>query len=112
MEAKYQLIMVICNNGFAGEIVDTVRKEGATGATILHARGSATDELTKFFGITIHPEKEIILMVTSNEMKLDLLKAIAFNHGVTSKARGICFSLPVEDGIGFNFDKKESEEKI
>ncbi|MDL2292577.1 hypothetical protein LJC17_03195 [Acholeplasma sp. OttesenSCG-928-E16] len=103
MESKYQLIMVICNNGFASDIVDTVRKEGATGATILHARGSASDEMQTFLGITIHPEKEIVLMVTSNELKAPLMKAIAANHGITTEARAICFSLPVDDGIGFNF---------
>lgn len=103
MIAKYKLIMVICNDGYASEIVDTVRKEGAAGATILHARGSASEEIKTFFNIKIHPEKEIILIVTTPEKNDDLLKAIATNHGVTNKARAICFSLPVEDGIGFSF---------
>ena len=100
---KYQLILAICNNGFAGDIVDTVRGVGARGATILHARGSASEEMKTFFNIKIHPEKEIILIVSSNEKKDELLKAIANNHGLGTDAGSVCLSLPVEDGLGFSF---------
>lgn len=103
MEAKYKLIMAICNEGFAGEVVSTVRNAGATGATILHARGSAPDEMKTFFNIKIHPEKEVILIVVSPKKHEPILKAIASHHGVATDARAICFSLPIEDGIGFNF---------
>ncbi len=103
METKYKLIMAICNDGYAGEIVETVRKAGATGATILHARGSASEEVRTFLNIKIHPEKEIILIVVSPKKHDPILKAIATTHGVTTDARAICFSLPIEDGIGFNF---------
>lgn len=103
METKYKLIMAICNDGYAGEIIDTVRNAGATGATILHARGSASEEVKTFLNIKIHPEKEIILIVVSPKKHEPILKAIANNHGITTEARAICFSLPIEDGIGFNF---------
>ena len=103
MKYKYQLIMAICNNGHSGDVVDTVRNLGARGATILHARGSASEEMKTFLNIKIHPEKEIIMIVSSNEKKDELLKAIANNHGLGTDAGSVCFSLPVEDGIGFNF---------
>ena len=103
MTYKYQLIMAICNNGHAGDLVDTVRSLGARGATILHARGSASEEMKTFLNIKIHPEKEILLIVSSNEKKDELLKAITSNHGLGTEAGAVCFSLPVEDGIGFNF---------
>ena len=100
---KVELILTICNRGFADAIMETAKQNGARGGTILHARGSAMGEVSKFFGITILPEKDILMIVTKAETKVDIMKGIVEAHGVKTPAHGLCLSIPVEDAIGFNF---------
>ncbi|MGD9605634.1 MAG: P-II family nitrogen regulator [Bacilli bacterium] len=100
---NFELILTICNHGFAEAVMETAKQNGARGGTILHARGSAMGEVSKFFGISIHPEKDILMIVTQTTTKAAIMKGIVEAHGVKTPAHGICFSVPVEDAIGFNF---------
>jgi hypothetical protein len=60
---NYEVIFVIVNSGFAEEAMDLARGEGVRGGTILGARGVAREAEAAFFGITLHAEKEILMMV-------------------------------------------------
>lgn len=103
-EKKMEAILYVCNHGFAYEAMTEARKAGARGGTIIHGRSSISTEKEKFFGITIHPEKDILIIVCLEEQKQDLMKAITTYYGVTSEAKGLCFSFPVSDAIGFSFE--------
>lgn len=100
---QYELIIIISNQGYAEEIMETAKDNGAKGGTVLHGRSATHKEAVKFFGITIHPEKELLLIVTKTEVKTQIMKAISDKHGVTTEARALCFSVPVSDVVGFNF---------
>ncbi len=56
------LIVSIVNKGFADEIMDTLRKEGATGGTIINGSGTGKEEDVKFFGVQLVPEKNFFLL--------------------------------------------------
>ena len=49
------------------------KKVGASGGTVLNARGTANKEAESFFGITIQPEKEIVMIVVPAPLKEQLL---------------------------------------
>ncbi len=102
-KTEHELIVVISNKGYIGEIMESAKKAGAKGGTIIHGKGTATEETVKFLGLTIHPEKEILLIVVQVKDKNNILREISVNHGVGSKARAVSFSLPVIDIVGFNF---------
>ena len=53
-----------------------------------------------FFGISLQVEKEIVMMVVPKTIKDDILNAIYKEMGMSKKARGIAFSLPVTDTAG------------
>lgn len=101
------VILFVCNHGFAYEAMAEARKAGARGGTIIHGRSSISQEKQKFFGITIHPEKDILMIVCLEEQKQTLMKAITSKYGVSTDARGLCFAMKVEDSIGFSFDPLE-----
>jgi len=103
MTSKYELIMIICNHGYSEEIMESAKLAGARGGTIMHGRSTATHEEKKFFGITIHPEKDILLIVTTDIKKSDIMKSVVTNHGVETDAHSLCFSVPVDEVFGFNF---------
>ncbi|MDD3127091.1 MAG: hypothetical protein WC479_01320 [Candidatus Izemoplasmatales bacterium] len=104
MEINKEVIFFICNHGFAYEAMAEARKAGARGGTIIHGRSSVSTEKAKFFGITIHPEKDILMIVCLEEQRLGLMKAMTTKYGVTTEARGLCFSMKVEETLGFSFE--------
>lgn len=66
--SMYKKLTVIVNRGMAEDVMDIARNSGVKGGTILHGRGSGSDETVKLFGMEIEPEKELILIVTSSEI--------------------------------------------
>ena len=75
MNGKYELIVTIVNHGFEEEVMSAARAAGARGGTIFNARGTANDELN-FLGISLHPHKEIVFILTKTEDKINIMQAI------------------------------------
>lgn len=96
----YEVIFAIVNEGYAEDVMDVARQQGARGGTILNARGVAREEAAAFFGISLNIEKEIVMMVVPKEIKNDILNAIYKEMGMAKKAQGIAFTLPVTDVAG------------
>ncbi len=94
--STHELISVIVNAGFADDVMAAARKAGATGGTIINARGTGREEDVKFFGITIVPEKELLLILTTRETAPAILDAIRTQPYLTEPGMGIAFCMPVE----------------
>ena len=108
---NHEVIFVIVNAGFAEEAMDVARAEGVRGGTILNARGVAREQEAAFFGITIQPEKEILMMVVEKDIRDNVLNAIYKQMGMAKKAKGIAFSLPVDAAVGLMGDDDTSDTK-
>jgi nitrogen regulatory protein PII len=80
--------------------MDAARELGARGGTVVHARGTANLEAEKFFGITVQPEKEMVLILVPSEIKEDILHALYRTVGLKTPGQGIAFSLPVDGVVG------------
>ena len=111
---KHEVIFAIVNSGFAEEVMDVARAQGVRGGTILNARGVAKEEAAAFFGITLHAEKEILMMVVEKSIRDNVLNALYKSMGMAKKAQGIVFSLPVSDVAGLVQieEKKENTEEV
>ena len=97
---NHEVIFVIVNSGFAEEAMDVAREAGVRGGTIINARGVAKEKEATFFGITVHPEKEILMMVVEKTIRDKVLNAMYTHMGLDKKAQGIAFALPVSDVAG------------
>ena len=97
---NHEVIFAIVNSGFAEVAMEVARDNGARGGTILNARGGAREETAAFFGITLHAEKEILMMVVEKSIRDNVLNALYKEMGMAKKAQGIAFSLPVSDVAG------------
>lgn len=104
MMENQSVILFVCNHGYAYDAMTEARKAGARGGTIIHGRSSVSTEKQKFFGITVHSEKDILMIVCQEEQKATLMKAMTSKYGVATQARGLCFAMKVEDSIGFSFE--------
>ena len=60
--------------------------------------------------ITIHAEKEILMMVVEKDIRDNVLNALYKQMGMQKKAQGIVFSLPVSDVAGLVQIPQETEE--
>ena len=104
---NHEVIFAIVDSGYAEDVMDIARELGVRGGTILNARGVAGQEAAAFFGITLHTEKEILMMVVEKDIRDSVLNAIYKQMGMAKKAKGIAFSLPVSDVAGL---VKETEQ--
>ena len=102
-EITHDLVMAIVNQGYSDELVNTAREAGASGGTVITARGQAHEGAVKFFGISVQEEKELILILSDRENTVNIMRAISEAHGLNSKAHGLVFSLPVDDVVGMSF---------
>ena len=104
---NHEVIFAIVNAGFAEDVMDVARELGVRGGTIINARGVAREEAASFFGITLHADKEILMMVVEKELRDTVLNAIYKEMGMAKKAQGIAFSLPVSEAVGLAPAPKE-----
>ena len=97
-DTRYELLLVIANQGHTGSIMDAARAEGAGGGTVIHAKGTGMEGAAKFMGIDLVNEKELVLIVARTSEKNQIMKSIM--DGADKKAGAIVFSLPVTDTAG------------
>ncbi len=103
---KYEAIFCIVNSGSSETVMDVAREVGVTGGTVIHARGTASREAEKMFGITVQPEKEIVMIVADSAIRDELLHALYRNVGSKTTHQGIAFALPIEDVVGVGVPKE------
>ena len=99
MESGYKMITVIVNAGFADDVMAEARKAGATGGTIINARGTGTEEDVKFFGICLVPEKEMLLIVAPAGKVQPIVESVAKVPTLSEPGGGVVFSMNVEEFI-------------
>ena len=99
MESGFTLITAIVNHGYADDIMAAARKAGASGGTILNARGAGTEEDVKFFGITLVPEKEMVHIVAEKEKTPGIIEAISATPNLSEPGGGIVFTQDVAEFI-------------
>ena len=109
-DTKYELLIIIANQGYTELIMDAARKCNAGGGTVIHAKGPGMQGAEKFLGVTLAAEKEIVYIVIRKEDKNAIMRAIMDEAGMNSKAKSIVFSLPVTGTAGMRLLEEEKEE--
>jgi nitrogen regulatory protein PII len=92
----HELISIIVNTGYADDIMAAARAAGAPGGTVINARGTGTEEDVKFFGLTIVPEKELVMILVPREKAGAVLEAVRTAPCLNRPGLGIAFCLNVE----------------
>ena len=107
-DTRYELLLVIANQGYTGSIMDAARAAGAGGGTVIHAKGTGMEGAARFLGVDLVNEKEMVFIVARSSEKNKIMKAIM--AGADPKAGAIVFSLPVTDTAGLRLlDEDETE---
>ncbi len=99
-ETKYELLVVIANQGYSEVIMDAARTKNAGGGTVIHAKGTGMNKAEHFLGVTLVPEREMLFIVVKSSQKHEIMRAIMDKAGLDTKAHAIVFSLPVTSTAG------------
>ena len=107
--AGFELIWVIVNFGKGSNVMQTAKKCGLTGGTIVLAKGTANDTFADFLGLS-DIRKEIVLMVADKKMAECALEALdkKFNFSDKDEARSY-FQHLRQHFIDWNYAPWESE---
>ena len=106
---KYEVVFCIVNSGFSEAVMDSAREAGATGGTVLTARGTANPQAERFFGLTIEPNKDMIMILINSKIKETVLHNLYRDVGLKTECQGIAFTLPVNDVVGLTPPRKVEE---
>ena len=110
MTFDHELIYIILNEGCSDLVMAAARSAGATGGTVLSAKGTGIKESEKFLGISLANEKDVVLILANAAHKAAIMQAIMRDAGPQSPAGAICFSLPVSQVAGLRQLDSEGDE--
>ena len=96
MQQKSSLILVVVNQGFTDVVMDTARKAGARGGTIIRGRWAGEESFEQFYGITRQAEKEVIAIVAPREIRGAIMESINREHGLQSEAGAMVCALGID----------------
>lgn len=99
-DTKYELLVVVTNQGYTETIMEAARRGKAAGGTMIHAKGTGMEGAEKFLGVSLAAEKELIFIVVRREQKNEVMSAIMEDAGIETRAGAIVFSVPVTSTAG------------
>ncbi len=97
---KFKLILASVKTDLTDTIVDSAKQAGATGATIISARGTGIREAKTFFGLSLEAQTDIIMFLLEQHLVDKVLKTIGAAGQFDKPGTGIAFVLPVDQVIG------------
>lgn len=97
---KFKIILASVKTGLTDNIVDSAKQAGATGATIIPARGTGIREAKTFFGLSLEAQTDIIMFLLEEHLVEKILKTIGEAGQFNKPGTGIAFVLPVDQVIG------------
>lgn len=103
MEEKQhiELIVIVVDSDSTDLVVHAAKEAGAHGGTVVKAREiSASEQERKIFGMTVQPEKEIVLMLVPEAQKTTIFKAACAAVLEHTGEHALAFTMPVSETAG------------
>lgn len=97
---RFKIILASVKTDITDKIVDAAKDSGATGATIIHARGTGIREAKTFFGLSLEAQTDIIMFLLEESLVSQVLETIGTVGQFDKPGTGIAFVLPVDQVIG------------
>ena len=89
-KVNYHLLIVVTEEGNADKIMETAKKSGANGGTVIKGRALGEKNSFKIFNMTIEPEKDIILIVCKTSNKKKIMESILAKNGMNTDKKSEC----------------------
>ena len=109
---RFKLILASVKADITDTIVDAAKEAGATGATIIPARGTGIKEAKTFFGLSLEAQTDIVLLLVEEHLIVQILEAIKKAGEFHKPGTGIAFVLPVEHVVGLESQMEKFKEDV
>lgn len=97
---KFKLILASVTKELTEKAIDSAKKAGATGATIIPARGVGSGDTKTFLGLTIEGPTEVILFLVEEHAVDAILDALLKDCRLQDPDVGLALVLPVDKVVG------------
>lgn len=110
---KFYLIVSIVKTDHTENVIDAAKAAGATGATIIPARGVGVHEAMTFFDLALETPSDVILFLLTEVSVDPVLKVIDRAGEFQKPGTGIALVIPVDRAIGLEsqMDRFREEEE-
>ncbi len=95
-EHHNNLILISVNNGYADSVMETAKKAGATGGTVIKGRLADAEHLIELGQMEASEEREIICILAPSAVSQKIMEDVNQEFGISSKANGILCAVPTE----------------
>lgn len=109
---RFKVILASVKCDITDKVVDAAKEAGATGATIIHARGTGIREAKTFFGLSLEAQTDIIMFLLEERLVDQVLDTIGIVGEFNKPGTGIAFVLPVDQVIGLESQIEKFREEL
>ncbi len=96
---RFKVIIAMVEQDHQDDVITSAKEAGATGVTILNARGEGIHKQKSFFGLQMEQQQEVLLFIVEDFHSNSIMDAI-YKAGNFKKGRGMAFSWTVDRVIG------------
>lgn len=108
---QFKLIMALVKPNITDNVVDAMKSAGATGATIIPARGTGIHEAKSVFGLSIEDRTDIVVFLVEEHVVENLMNVIRKAGKFNEPGTGIAFVLPIEHVAGLESQMKKFKDQ-
>jgi len=110
---KFAVLVAIVAEDLEEKAIDSAKKAGAGGVTLLDARGIGAKEKKTFFGLTYEGSQSVLICVLEKKLSLRVMKALTVELELAKHSKGVVFTVPLDHIAGIDTSQIESfEERI
>ncbi|MEA2059308.1 MAG: P-II family nitrogen regulator [Thermodesulfobacteriota bacterium] len=109
---RFKVILSTVKPDISDRVVDAAKEAGATGATIIPARGTGIKEAKTFFGLSLEAQTDVILLLLEEHLVNPVLDAIRAAGEFHKPGTGIAFVLPVDKIAGLESQMEKFKEDV
>lgn len=97
---RFKVILALVNDDYQNEVIKAAKKAGATGVTILNARGEGVHGQKSFFGLTMEAQKDMLLFLVEDFNSNQIMDAIYQSGKLDQHGNGIAFCWEIDRAVG------------
>jgi len=103
---RFKLIFVSVQQDLTERVVDKAKEAGATGATIIPARGIGSHDKKTFFGLTIEGPVDVVLFLVEEHTVEKIIEALETHCRIKEPGVGMVAVIPIDQVAGMDTQLK------
>lgn len=110
----FELVCIIVNYGVGSKLIQSAKRHGFTGGTVLLGRGTVNSKILDFIGLS-EIRREIILMIANNEIVEEVLNKLNEEFKFSKPNHGIAYTTSICAVMGArscNFNKLKEKRGV